>query len=126
MAVVPVAAGCGRSPVEMFASSGGAVTALALVAAHPDDVTTLVAHEPPLIAVLPDAEAAERARAGVRDAYQANGSGAAWQRSWRWRRGEANSPTTTSPSPRRIPPVGSAGRPEAFARTLRGVLAEEN
>jgi hypothetical protein len=31
----------------MFASSGGAVTALALVAAHPDDVTTLVAHEPP-------------------------------------------------------------------------------
>src|SRR5882757_10425011 len=37
----------GVGPVEMFASSGGAVTALALVAAHPDDVTTLVAHEPP-------------------------------------------------------------------------------
>jgi pimeloyl-ACP methyl ester carboxylesterase len=36
-------------PVEMFASSGGAVTALALVAAYPDDVTILVAHEPPLI-----------------------------------------------------------------------------
>jgi pimeloyl-ACP methyl ester carboxylesterase len=34
--------------VEMFASSGGAVTALALVAAHPGDVTVLVAHEPPL------------------------------------------------------------------------------
>jgi pimeloyl-ACP methyl ester carboxylesterase len=60
----------------MFASSGGAVTALALVAAYPDDVTTLVAHEPPLIAVLPDAEAAERARAAVRDAYEAKGSGA--------------------------------------------------
>ncbi len=60
----------GAGPVEMFASSGGAVTALALVAAFPDDVTTLVAHEPPLIPVLPDAEAAERARAGVRDAYQ--------------------------------------------------------
>src|SRR3954453_9506388 len=27
----------GAGPVEMFASSGGAVTALALVAAHPDD-----------------------------------------------------------------------------------------
>jgi pimeloyl-ACP methyl ester carboxylesterase len=63
-------------PVEMFASSGGAVTALALVAAHPDDVTTLVAHEPPLIPVLPDAEAAERARAGFRDVYEAKGSGA--------------------------------------------------
>jgi pimeloyl-ACP methyl ester carboxylesterase len=63
-------------PVEMFASSGGAVTALALVSAYPNDVTTLVAHEPPLIPVLPDAEAAERARAGIRDAYEAKGSGA--------------------------------------------------
>jgi pimeloyl-ACP methyl ester carboxylesterase len=66
----------GAGPVEMFASSGGAVTALALVAAYPDDVVTLVAHEPPLIPVLPDADAAERARAGVHDAYEANGSGA--------------------------------------------------
>jgi pimeloyl-ACP methyl ester carboxylesterase len=66
----------GAGPVEMFASSGGAVTALALVAAYPGDVTTLVAHEPPLIPVLSDAEAAERARAGVREAYEARGSGA--------------------------------------------------
>jgi pimeloyl-ACP methyl ester carboxylesterase len=66
----------GAGPVEVFASSGGAVTALALVAAHPDDVVTLVAHEPPLIPVLPDAAAAERARAGFRDAYEAKGSGA--------------------------------------------------
>src|SRR5438034_1449223 len=66
----------GAGPVEMFASSGGAVTALALVAAYPSDVTTLVAHEPPLIPVLPDAAAAERARAGFRDAYEAKGSGA--------------------------------------------------
>ncbi len=66
----------GVGPVEMFASSGGAVTALALVAAYPHDVTTLVAHEPPLIPVLPDAEAAERARAGFRDAYEAKGTGA--------------------------------------------------
>jgi pimeloyl-ACP methyl ester carboxylesterase len=66
----------GVGPVEMFASSGGAVTALALVAAHPGDIVTLVAHEPPLIPVLPDAEAAERARSGVRQAYDANGPGA--------------------------------------------------
>src|SRR3954468_11463082 len=46
----------GGGPGEMFASSGGAVTALALVAAWPGDLTTLVAHEPPLIPVLPDAE----------------------------------------------------------------------
>lgn len=66
----------GAGPVEMFASSGGAVTALALVAAYPDDVATLVAHEPPLIPVLPDARAAERARAAVRDAYEEKGPGA--------------------------------------------------
>jgi pimeloyl-ACP methyl ester carboxylesterase len=66
----------GAGPVEMFASSGGAVTALALVTAYPDDMTLLVAHEPPLIAVLPDAAGAERARTGVRDAYEAKGSGA--------------------------------------------------
>lgn len=66
----------GVGPVEMFASSGGAVTALALVAAHPHDVTTLVAHEPPLIPVLPDADAAERAFLGVQQAYQAGGRGA--------------------------------------------------
>jgi pimeloyl-ACP methyl ester carboxylesterase len=63
-------------PVELFGSSGGAVTALALVTAHPEDVTTVVAHEPPLIPVLPDDEAAERARSQVRDVYEAKGWGA--------------------------------------------------
>jgi pimeloyl-ACP methyl ester carboxylesterase len=64
---------CG--PVEMFASSGGAVTALALVAAYPNDVRVLVAHEPPMALVLPDAAAAERAVARFRDAYAAKGRG---------------------------------------------------
>jgi pimeloyl-ACP methyl ester carboxylesterase len=66
----------GAGPVEMFASSGGAVTALALVTAHPDDVITLVAHEPPVIPVLADAEAADRALAGVRGAYESDGRSA--------------------------------------------------
>ncbi len=66
----------GGGPVEMFASSGGAVTALALVTAYPGDLSTLVAHEPPLTTVLPDAEAAERAAAGFRGVYEAKGTGA--------------------------------------------------
>lgn len=66
----------GAGPVEMFASSGGAVTALALVARHPGDVTALVAHEPPLITITPDGQAAVRARAEVRDAYEKRGWGA--------------------------------------------------
>jgi pimeloyl-ACP methyl ester carboxylesterase len=91
----------GAGPVEMFASSGGAVTALALVAAYPSDVTTLVAHEPPLIPVLPDAEAAERARAAVRDVYEAKGSNAGMaafiaMTSWR---GEFTGDYFTQPEP---------------------------
>ena len=38
----------GAGPVDIFASSGGAVNALALVARHPEEVRILVAHEPPI------------------------------------------------------------------------------
>ncbi|WP_433026612.1 alpha/beta fold hydrolase [Actinomycetospora sp. CA-053990] len=65
----------GAGPVEVFGSSGGAVTGLQLVTAHPEDVVTLVAHEPPIIGVLPDAEAAHRASTRFRDAYRARGWG---------------------------------------------------
>lgn len=73
----------GAGPVEMFASSGGAVTALAVVAKYPADVTVLVAHEPPLITLTPDGRAAVRARAGVLEAYEKRGWGPGWPRSWR-------------------------------------------
>jgi pimeloyl-ACP methyl ester carboxylesterase len=66
----------GHGPIDVFASSGGAVTALELVTTHPADVATLVAHEPPLSTVLPDAEAADRARAGFNEAYESKGWGA--------------------------------------------------
>jgi pimeloyl-ACP methyl ester carboxylesterase len=65
----------GAGPVEVFGSSGGAVTGLQLVTAHPEDVVTLVAHEPPITGVLPDAEAADRATRQFREAYQAKGWG---------------------------------------------------
>jgi pimeloyl-ACP methyl ester carboxylesterase len=66
----------GAGPVEVFGSSGGAVTGLELVATHPEDVITLVAHEPPINVVLPDADAADRARARFNDAYERGGTGA--------------------------------------------------
>ena len=53
-----VIAALGVGPVDLFASSGGAVNALALVARHPEQVRTLVAHEPPLASILPDREGA--------------------------------------------------------------------
>jgi uncharacterized protein YndB with AHSA1/START domain/pimeloyl-ACP methyl ester carboxylesterase len=66
----------GGAPVDLFASSGGAVNALALVSKHPEDVRTLVAHEPPLAAVLPDREHAMAATRAVHDTYQRSGWGA--------------------------------------------------
>jgi pimeloyl-ACP methyl ester carboxylesterase len=41
-------------PAAVLGSSGGAVSVLALVQAHPEQVRTVVAHEPPLIELLPD------------------------------------------------------------------------
>lgn len=66
----------GAGPVELFGSSGGAVTALHLATAWPGDLRTVVAHEPPLITVLPDAEHAQAAWRRVRDTYDAHGWGA--------------------------------------------------
>jgi pimeloyl-ACP methyl ester carboxylesterase len=67
----------GGGPVDIFASSGGAVNALALVARHPQQVRTLVAHEPPAAQVLPDREQALAAAADIRRTYQRDGFGAA-------------------------------------------------
>jgi pimeloyl-ACP methyl ester carboxylesterase len=66
----------GLGPVDMFASSGGAVTALALVASQPSDVRTLVAHEPPLASLLPDREHALAACRAIHETYMARGSNA--------------------------------------------------
>jgi pimeloyl-ACP methyl ester carboxylesterase len=66
----------GGGPVDLFASSGGAVNALALVARHPDQVRTVVAHEPPFAALVPDREAALAACRAVYDAYRQRGFGA--------------------------------------------------
>ena len=70
----------GVGPVDVFASSGGAVTCLALVAAYPGDVVTLVAHEPPLLALLPDADAAFAAERTGQEAYRTTGWGAGMAR----------------------------------------------
>jgi pimeloyl-ACP methyl ester carboxylesterase len=66
----------GGGPVDMFASSGGAIVALALVARHPEEIRTLVAHEPPLASIVPDRELALAANRAIYDAYMAKGAGA--------------------------------------------------
>ena len=66
----------GAGPVDVFASSGGAVNALVLVARHPEQVRTLVAHEPPAVQLLPDREPALAACRHVAETYRRAGHGA--------------------------------------------------
>ena len=70
-----IIAALGAGAVNLFASSGGAVNALALVAAHPDQVLTLVAHELPLASILPDREGAMAATQAIHDTYERGGFG---------------------------------------------------
>jgi pimeloyl-ACP methyl ester carboxylesterase len=64
-------------PVEIFGSSGGAVNGLALVARHPEQVRTLVAHEPPSAQVLPDRDQVMAACEGIHETYLRDGFGPA-------------------------------------------------
>jgi pimeloyl-ACP methyl ester carboxylesterase len=64
-------------PVDIFASSGGAVNALALVARHPEQVRTLVAHEPPATQQLPDRGPALAVCDDIHQTYLRSGFGPA-------------------------------------------------
>ncbi|ACQ78516.1 alpha/beta hydrolase fold protein [Beutenbergia cavernae DSM 12333] len=67
----------GLGQVDVFASSGGALNALAWVAAHPGDLRTLVAHEPPLTSLLEDSETVARVQADIVETYERDGYGPA-------------------------------------------------
>ena len=97
-------------PVDLFASSGGAVNALALVAKHPEDVRTLVAHEPPLASILPDSESAKAAVRAIQSSYQTAASEPGWRTSLPSPATAARSPTRSSTSRHPIPRC-SACRP---------------
>ena len=67
----------GDEPVEIFGSSGGAVVGLELASRHPEQVRTVVAHEPPSAPVLPDRAEALAATTDIRATYERDGFGAA-------------------------------------------------
>jgi pimeloyl-ACP methyl ester carboxylesterase len=68
----------GAESADLFGSSGGAVTGLALVTRHPGRVRTLVAHEPPLLELLPDAAEQRANTEAILDTFHRDGFGAAW------------------------------------------------
>jgi clorobiocin biosynthesis protein CloN7 len=67
-------------PVDILASSGGAVAALELAVRYPKQVRTLVAHEPPLIRLLPDAAAVAPMIEALYESYRTEGTAIAMGR----------------------------------------------
>ncbi|MFC7645951.1 alpha/beta fold hydrolase [Streptosporangium lutulentum] len=70
----------GAESADVFGSSGGAVTGLALVARHPGRVRTLVAHEPPLLELLPDVVERRAAVDDIIETFHREGHEAAWKK----------------------------------------------
>jgi pimeloyl-ACP methyl ester carboxylesterase len=66
-------------PSYVFGSSAGAVVGLALISQSPGLVTRLIAHEPPLAEVLPDASEWRAFFEEVYDTYRRDGAGRAMQ-----------------------------------------------
>mgnify|MGYP003776170815 CR=1 FL=1 len=70
----------GADTADMFGSSGGAVTGLAVVARHPGRLRTLVAHEPPLLELLPDVAEQRAGTEDIIETFHRDGVGAAWMK----------------------------------------------
>lgn len=68
----------GQGPAILVGSSGGAVVSLALLQARPELVRAVVAHEPPLQQLLPDAAARRATTEEMVRRYREQGAGAAW------------------------------------------------
>ncbi|MEV0369660.1 alpha/beta hydrolase [Streptomyces sp. NPDC050636] len=66
-----------EEPAFVYGSSSGAVVALDLLTRHPERVRTVIAHEPPLVALLPDAAAYRRLFADVRVTFRRQGAAVA-------------------------------------------------
>jgi pimeloyl-ACP methyl ester carboxylesterase len=63
----------GGGPARVFGSSSGAIVALDLVTRHPEVVSTVVVHEPPILELLDDPDAWADRLAGVFTTYETAG-----------------------------------------------------
>ncbi|MBV9830435.1 MAG: alpha/beta hydrolase [Marmoricola sp.] len=120
----------GGGPVDLLGSSGGAITALELVRAHPGDVRVAVAHEPPLIGLLPDADDARAAEAAVQRRYHEGGFGAGMaafiaMTSWQ---GEFTAAYLAQPAPEPaafgLPAEDDGGRDDALLSGISNAVTE--
>jgi pimeloyl-ACP methyl ester carboxylesterase len=114
----------GLGAVDVFASSGGAVNALALVARHPELVRTLVAHEPPTVQALPDREFALEVCADIYDTYQRDGFGPAMAKFIATAQRKGPFPANWADEP--VPSPGAFGLPTEDDGTRNDPLLGQN
>jgi pimeloyl-ACP methyl ester carboxylesterase len=69
----------GDEPAYVLGHSGGAVISLALVERYPEQVQALVAHEPPLVELLPEDDPRRKEGQKIYDTYLREGAGAAME-----------------------------------------------
>ncbi|MFB7937092.1 alpha/beta fold hydrolase [Streptomyces sp. NPDC056049] len=62
-----------HEPARVFGASSGAIVAVHLLTAHPERVARVVAHEPPLVEVLPDVMEHRALLARVEETFRAQG-----------------------------------------------------
>lgn len=100
------------APAALFGSSSSAVVALAALARHPGRLSRVVAHEPPVVALLPDPEAGRALFAAVREAFRQDGVAAAMAT---MAAGLAPEEGEAAPGPERAAERGEAPTPEQTA-----------
>jgi pimeloyl-ACP methyl ester carboxylesterase len=109
----------GADTADVFGSSGGAITGLALVTRHPDRVRTLVAHEPPVLELLPDAAQQRATTEDIIETYHRDGLGAAMMKFMINAGFQAGTPDGAHGAP-----VASEPSPQHLADGTRFVLHE--
>ncbi|MBT2208274.1 alpha/beta fold hydrolase [Actinomadura sp. NEAU-AAG7] len=105
----------GGGPAHVFGNSAGATIALGLAARHPEQVRTVVAHEPPFFTLLPDAPHWRSVVHEVKDVFAESGADAAMARFGALTSGDGDD---TAP-PEEAAPLEEAGPPQDLdAETL--------
>ncbi|MFE6225527.1 alpha/beta fold hydrolase [Streptomyces sp. NPDC057854] len=119
------------APARVFGASSGAVTALHLLTAHPDRVERVVAHEPPVPEVLPDAAVHRALLARVQTTLRTRGLGPAMGEFAAGLRADGVAPAPAAPeAAAELPPQAAARReqtlgdlPYFLGRVVPGFMA---
>ncbi|WP_020522873.1 alpha/beta fold hydrolase [Catelliglobosispora koreensis] len=115
----------GRGPAVVLGSSGGAVTALAHAQAYPNQVHTVIAHEPPFYSLLEDREERMAGAEDIIATFKAGDIGGAWFKFLVNANIQLSEEEMASMAPAEPDPQHNADQHYSFVHMLRGTVAWE-